>query len=117
VDQILALLDATAPDPDLEPSLGSLENHGQFPWRRDASDQTRWTGGTRDDLEEEADSSDPSLGWTATIRQAGFGWAGGLDDAESEHDGGEPDSEREPWLGWCSSGALGASDDRELDEA
>jgi hypothetical protein len=47
--------------------------------------------------EEEADGSEPSLGWTATIKQLGFGWAGRLDEAEGEHDGREPqDDEDKP---------------------
>ena len=40
----------------------------------------------------------PSHGWTVTIKQAGFGWTGGPDDAEGEHDGREPQGDDEPYL-------------------
>ncbi len=79
-----------------EPSLGSL--CGTWPSSLAPVSQAGWSGGAADDLEEEADSSEPSLGWTATIKQAGFGWAGRLDDAEGEHDGREPQEDEEPYL-------------------
>jgi hypothetical protein len=104
VDQLISMLDATAPDPDLEPWLGSMENHSSFYGSASGDrgttggrigDQTHWAQGAGDDLEDKADGSEPSLGWTAAINQVRCGWAGSLDDREAEHDGREPDDDRE----------------------
>ncbi|WP_354102184.1 hypothetical protein [Bradyrhizobium sp. RT7b] len=43
IERLLAFLDSTEPDPDLEPSLGSLGEHH--------TDQTRWAAGDWRDIE------------------------------------------------------------------
>ncbi|WP_407194403.1 hypothetical protein [Bradyrhizobium sp. STM 3566] len=45
IERLLAFLDSTEPDPDLEPSLASLGEHH--------TDQTRWAAGDRRDLEQD----------------------------------------------------------------
>jgi hypothetical protein len=45
IERLLAFLDRTEPDPDQEPSLGSLGEHH--------TDQTRWAAGDRSDLEQD----------------------------------------------------------------
>ncbi|MGY3358850.1 hypothetical protein ACVWZK_005513 [Bradyrhizobium sp. GM0.4] len=45
IERLLAFLDRTEPDPDLEPSLGSLGEHH--------TDQTRWAAGDRRELEQD----------------------------------------------------------------
>lgn len=45
IERLLAFLDCTEPDPDLEPSLGSLGEHHP--------DQTRWAAGGQRDLEQD----------------------------------------------------------------
>ncbi|MET4345503.1 hypothetical protein [Bradyrhizobium sp. RT9a] len=45
IERLIAFLDSTEPDPDLEPSLGSLGEHHP--------DQTRWAAGDRRDLEQD----------------------------------------------------------------
>ncbi|MCK1671231.1 hypothetical protein [Bradyrhizobium sp. 150] len=45
IERLLAFLDSTEPDPDLEPSLGSLGEHH--------TDQTRWAAGDRRELEQD----------------------------------------------------------------
>ena len=58
------LLDRLDPDPDLEPSLGSLNQ------TRPDSSQESWAGGTSDDREfddsdlEDGADTEPWLGWT-----------------------------------------------------
>ncbi len=91
-----------------EPSLGAVEDHpnGYF----DSSDfsghgksQAHWASGSCDDREEEEDDDDietePSLGWTASgvIQNTGVSEC---DVEGDEHDGGEPDENIEPSLGW-----------------
>jgi hypothetical protein len=49
IERLLAFLDRTEPDPDLEPSLGSLGEHH--------TDQTRWAAGDRADIEVDAAES------------------------------------------------------------
>ncbi|MET4170832.1 hypothetical protein ABIB99_001914 [Bradyrhizobium sp. LA6.1] len=49
IERLLAFLDRTEPDPDMEPSLGSL---GEY-----HTDQRRWATGDRGDLEVDAAES------------------------------------------------------------
>lgn len=102
-DGFIGRVDEHAGEPDdAEPSLGSIENnwpafyygrHG--PEHCGPGDQSTWAAGSADDLEDGGEGEEPSLGWTATIRQAGVHWAGACDDAEQEHDGREPLSQRD----------------------
>lgn len=57
-----------------------------------------------------------SMGRDSTgCQDYGYLCAGVHRDLEDEHDGGEPDQEGEPSLGWTTSGVLGGLNDRELD--
>lgn len=104
-EHILAALDVLDGDPDLEPSLGSLENDQWiFTWgtvRGRIGDQTDWTGGGTADLEEGHDGAEPSLG-AAHDKNQHRAWSrfDAGDDRELEHDGREPDAGREPSLGF-----------------
>src|SRR5687767_5019266 len=98
----LTILDAADPDPDLEPTTTAIGFYGEV------------ASGGLDECEPIGDE-EPGLGWTASTKQAGFGWAGGLEDREQEHDGREPNGDDEPWLGWTHGGALGGLDDRKDD--
>lgn len=82
-----------------------------------------------DDLDGDPDL-EPTLSATTDTNQL-WGWTehgGGVEDAEDEHDGAEPDPSGygdqdgmsveevgEPSLGWTINGALGDRDDREYD--
>ncbi len=81
VERLLALLDATEPDADLEPSLGSVT-------AEDWQDQKKWAAGGRADLELDDADDEP---WLGTL-------GNGLD-LEDEFDGREDDVEDEPTLG------------------
>ena len=112
IERLLAILDAVDPDPEAEPRLGSNEDHAG--WRA-TGDQRHWGNSGTEDREDEPEGPEPSLGWTASIIQAGRGWLGGLDDAEQEHDG------REPSLGWLHDRQdqlhhCGGIDDRERED-
>jgi hypothetical protein len=97
VDRLLTILDAADPDPDLEPMTSEIGFYGEV------------ASGGLDECEPD-ENEEPDLGWTATAKQTGFGWAGGLEDLEKEHDGREPQGDEEPYL-------AGAETDLELDEA
>jgi hypothetical protein len=85
INGLLVLLDEIDSDPDLEPSLGEH------------------TPGNLLDGELEYED-EPSLGWTAGIKQEGRNWRGETDDSEDEHDGREPDvADYEPSLGACEN--------------
>lgn len=95
------------PDSDGEPSLGSLG--GTWPSFLAPVSQAHWSGGASDEREDGLDDLEPSLGWTATIRQSGDNWTGphleiGMLDVEQEHDGREPDEDPEYSLGWHGAG-------------
>jgi hypothetical protein len=85
VDRLLSILDAADPDADLEPTTSAIGFHGEV------------ASGGLDECEPVGDD-EPDLGWTATTKQAGFGWTGGLEDREQEHDGREPQGDEEPYL-------------------
>lgn len=94
IESLIALLDAMAPDPDLEPSLG---------WQEQGSQAT--LGGSADDREEENEhggdiqdephddgifcgaDSEPSSGWTEDIDQSRMGGCA----SGTQHDEMEPD--------------------------
>ena len=85
------------PDGGEEPSLGSADR---------MLDQTKaWVGGTTDpwtiDREKDDCDDEPSLGSVAVgEHRSQEDWTGGnTDDREDEHDGAEPDEDREPSLG------------------
>lgn len=65
--QIIDALDALDDDPDMEPSLGSLEASTGAKW----GEPSKWTGGTSDDREDEFDGRE--------------------EEHDAEHDGAEPD--------------------------
>ena len=121
-DTLIGLLDACAPDPDLEDNadyeltgdeepLHGAPEHVTGSWRGiEASAcfaegeelELGWT-----EMEARfgrysaagADVYEPSLGSTGSMHQGQ--WSdGGTDDTEDEHDGREPDVEDEPELGW-----------------
>lgn len=64
-DRLRCLLRRYGDNSELEPSLGSIENH-PTPWisGRDG-DQRRWASGATDDSEGDDGDLEPSLGWTA----------------------------------------------------
>jgi hypothetical protein len=73
IERLIVFLDATGGDPDLE-----------------------------DGHDDEEEPNEPSLGWTSTLNQASgkrFGDVFSDVDLEHEHDGREPDVDREPSLG------------------
>lgn len=97
IDRLLAFLDATDGDADLEPSLGFAEVE---PGRLAPSH-----AGAADDREEE-DELEASLGAPENHGSQVYWASGGRDDREHEHDGREPDvddelsgDEHEPLLG------------------
>lgn len=117
IERLIAFLDATEPDPDIEgdysddepdqdgePSLGSI-NPTIF------GTQQTWASGSDDDREDEHSGEEPdveegSLGWTETVHQDGVNWHGGYHgDLEDEHDGREPDVDLERSMGWRNEGA------------
>lgn len=55
IDRLLAFLDTTQPDADLEPSLGSSAAHEWY-------SQAGWATGTADDREDEHDGKEPDHG-------------------------------------------------------
>jgi hypothetical protein len=62
IERLLAFLDSTEPDPDLEPSLGSLGEHHP--------DQTRWAAGDRRDIEQ--DPAESGIGdYDGVLEQVG----------------------------------------------
>ena len=61
--------------------------------RASGVDQRDWSVGDTNEAEGEDDSHEPSLGWTACVKQGGTNWLGGTDDAEHEHDGWENEDE------------------------
>ena len=93
VENLLAFLDLTDDDPDLEPSLG--EN----PYTGDPATV---------DLEGDGSDDEFSLGWTGTINQASRHRLGDATDAEKddcdkeESDEGEANGDEEPSLGWTN---------------
>jgi hypothetical protein len=60
IDRLLALLDATDGDPDLEPALGSLDRNVAT-YGNPGGDQTLWALGSRNDLEDEHDGREPDV--------------------------------------------------------
>lgn len=60
IDRLLALLDAADGDPDLEPSLGSLDRVDGL-YHRGGADQRLWSAGSRDDREDEHDGREPDV--------------------------------------------------------
>jgi len=87
VDGLLQILDAIDADPDLEPSTSA---HAWPGTPSGAWDECE------DNHDAEHEDGEPSLGWTATNKQLGWPWYGDTDEREDEHDGGEPDVDREP---------------------
>lgn len=90
---LIASLDHMEGDPDLEPSIvGGVEF-------RDGAMVDVTDDREGDDV---LDEGEHSLGWTLATRQGGRKWLA-LDynggDREAEHDGREPDEDREPSIG------------------
>lgn len=81
LDRMIELLDALDGDPDLEPSLGAPEVLSRL---------CIWS---------QVDTGTSQLNWAR----------GNSEDLEDEHDGTEPDDDREPDLGWANYGAQGRS--------
>lgn len=134
IDRLIAFLDSTEPDPDLEPDLtgyspgmdsregddcddedgnDSEPSLGSLTSGPAGGDQSLWgmqTGGCLDAEDEhsgeEPDIDEGSLGWTETVHQDGVNWHGGYHgDLEDEHDGREPDDDLERSMGWRNEGA------------
>jgi|GEM_PF-5668192 len=93
-----------------EPSLAAPENQVTAPYgcllkQRDSSgDQSRWASGECDDREGDGCADDRE--------------GDELEHGGDEHDGCEPDEDREPSLGWpeaygCGGAGMGSSDDKE----
>jgi hypothetical protein len=81
VESLLAFLDLTDGDPDLEPSLG----------------QTAYTNDPATvDVEGDDSDKEPSLGWTAAVKQAGQHWHGELQDSELDDCDKEDSGDTEP---------------------
>lgn len=109
IDRLIAFLDSTETDSDLEPSLAGYS---------DGMDDRE--GDSADD--EDGGDGEPSLA-SPENRYGGSQdqWArGGRNDMEEEHDGREPDeaddeldSDDEPNLGWTVDGVMAGFDDRE----
>ena len=93
VEKLLAFLDETDGDADLEPSLGAPESRyfdgrRALIWARGSDDLEA----TQHDDDENGHDDEPWLGWTPT-------GCHGNDDREEEHDGSEPGIDDEPALG------------------
>jgi hypothetical protein len=80
IDRLIAFLDATEPDADLEPSLG-FSNGGHYPENQPQEGDafhSYWDAGL--DHEDEHDGAEPSedseasLGWTSHDNQASAAW-------------------------------------------
>jgi hypothetical protein len=74
-DALIGSLDARDGDPDLEPSLGSLDRY-RATYGNPGGDQTGWAFGNRDEREDEHDGlepdvdDEPALGWPEDVNQA-----------------------------------------------
>jgi hypothetical protein len=140
IERLLALLDAADGDPDMVPSLGSLDRT-EACYHRGGANQLFWSAGSSDDREDEHDGSEPDVDderdadLEPSLGALGSGydcerfdqrrWAeGSRTELEQEHDGREPDVDDEPSLASLHGGqrpeffdqcawARGVSDERE----
>jgi hypothetical protein len=105
-EALIAYLDDTEGDPDLEPYLAGIDGgpSDDREGENEHGDELDTLEGDQheddeDNADDEPDSEgEPLLGWTATIRQEGSGWlmpdgTRGID-AEAEHDGCEPEEDK-----------------------
>src|SRR4051812_47163892 len=98
IEELIAVLDAADPDPDLEPSLCG--------------------GPCTDDREDDSADDEPELGWTADINQeralCNVRRTSEFNHSETEHDGREPDVDQEAdYIGYPNGIACGFSADME----
>lgn len=76
----------------------------------DAMEGDGLENGEGDECDHECDGradDEPSLGWTGQICQIGSGFHGGASTLEHQVDLEEDLSDKEPWLGWTTSGHVG----------
>ena len=98
IEVLIASLDATDPDPDLEPALGWQGATGFLGESTNQDDPDfHLNADAGIGLGSEPDQHDePSLGWTEMVRQDGENWHGAGHDLELDH------ADKEPELGWCN---------------
>jgi hypothetical protein len=105
IERLIAFLDSTEPDTDLEPDLAGY-SAGMDSREGDESD------------DEDGADSEPALGWTGAScypenqSQDGPNFCLNADagrDLEDEHDGSEPDVDGEASLGWTDNPNQGSA--------